>query len=201
MPRLYTPVSPRGCTQSVASHDNRCQKPPESNYAHTWTCTLLPRRHERGRKPVRTQTPRAPEAITFERDYRGTIDQARYVRTDLAKVAADCPVADDMVLLASELATNAILHSKSGHPDRTFSVRVTLYPGDYAWVEVIDQGGTWAADEFDDEHGRGLAIVAGIAGDGNWGIDGDAACRAAWFRLNWHPNAEDRDLSTAGDGN
>ena len=150
---------------------------------------------------MRTQTPRAPEAITFERDYRGTIDQARYVRTDLAKVAADCPVADDMVLLASELATNAILHSQSGHPDRTFTVRVTLYPGDYAWVEVIDQGGTWAADEFDDEHGRGLAIVAGIAGDGNWGIDGDAACRAAWFRLNWHPNAEDRDPSTAGDGN
>ena len=69
---------------------------------------------------MRTQAPRAPEAITFERDYRGTIDQARYVRTDLAKVAADCPVADDMVLLASELATNAILHSKSGHPDRTF---------------------------------------------------------------------------------
>jgi hypothetical protein len=55
---------------------------------------------------VRTQTPRAPEAITFERDYRGTIDQARYVRADLAKVAADCPVADDLVLLASELATN-----------------------------------------------------------------------------------------------
>jgi len=150
---------------------------------------------------VRTQTPRAPEAITLERDYRGTIDQARRVRADLAKMAADCPVADDLVLLASELATNAILHSKSGHPDRTFTVRVTLYPGDYAWVEVIDQGGTWAADEFDDEHGRGLAIVAAIAGDGNWGIDGDAACRAAWFRLNWHPNAEDPDPSTAGDGN
>jgi hypothetical protein len=150
---------------------------------------------------VRTQTPRAPEAITFERDYRGTIDQAWYVRTDLAKVAADCPVADDLVLLASELATNAILHSKSGHPERTFTVRVTLYPGDYAWVEVIDQGGAWAADEFDDEHGRGLAIVAGIAGAGNWGIDGDVACRVAWFRLNWHPIAEDRDPSTAGDGN
>jgi hypothetical protein len=149
---------------------------------------------------VRIQTPRAPEAITFEGDYRGTIDQARHVRTDLAKVAADCPVGDDLVLLASELATNAILHSKSGHPDRTFTMRVALYPGDYAWVEVIDQGGTWAADEFDDEHGRGLAIVAAIAGDGNWGIDGDAACRAAWFRLNWYPNAEGPDPSTAGDG-
>jgi anti-sigma regulatory factor (Ser/Thr protein kinase) len=140
---------------------------------------------------VRTQPPRAPEAITFERDYRGTSDQAQHVRADLVRVAADCPVSDDLVLLASELATNAILHSRSGHPDRTFTMRVTLYPGDHAWVEVIDQGGTWTADEFDDEHGRGLAIVAAVAGDGNWGIAGDAACRAAWFRLNWHPNAKE----------
>jgi anti-sigma regulatory factor (Ser/Thr protein kinase) len=144
------------------------------------------RRHERGRKPVRTETPSAPEAITFKRDYRGTIDQARHVRADLAKVAADCPVLDDLVLLTSELATNAILHSQSGHPDRTFTVLVTLYPGDYAWVEVIDRGGRWMPDEADDEHGRGLAIVAAVAGDRNWGIDrGGGANRAAWFRLNW----------------
>ncbi len=144
---------------------------------------------------MRAQTPRAPEAIIFERDYRGTIDQAQHVRADLAKVAADCPVSDDLVLLASELSTNAILHSRSGHPDRTFTVHVTLYPGDYAWVEVIDQGGTWTADEFDDEHGRGLTIVAALAGDGNWRIDGDAASRAAWFRLNWHLHAEERGSS------
>ncbi len=97
-------------------------------------------------------------------------------------------------MLASELATNAILHSRSGHPDRTFTVRAMLYPGDHAWVEVIDQGGKWTADEIDDGHGRGLAIVAAVAGDGNWGFDGDAASRTAWFRLNWHPNAEGPDL-------
>ena len=91
---------------------------------------------------MRTQPPRAPEAITFERDYPGTADQAQHVRADLAKVAASCPVADDLVLLASELATNAILHSRSGHPARTFAVRATLYPGDYAWVEVTDRGGS-----------------------------------------------------------
>jgi hypothetical protein len=75
-------------------------------------------------------------------------------------------------------------------------VQVTLYPGDYAWVEVTDQGGRWTADEVDDEHGRGLAIVAAVAGDGNWGIDGGAANRAAWFRLNWHQDLEERDLRT-----
>jgi hypothetical protein len=140
---------------------------------------------------VRAQSPRAPEAIIFERDYRGTIDQAQHVRADLAKVAAGCPISDDLVLLASELSTNAILHSRSGHPDRTFTVRVTLYPGDYAWGEVVDQGGTWTADLVDDEHGRGLAIVAAVAGDGNWGFDGSDASRAAWFRLEWHQDPDE----------
>jgi hypothetical protein len=27
--------------------------------------------------------------------------------------------------------------------------------------------------------------VAAVAGDGNWGIDGDEAARVAWFRLDW----------------
>jgi anti-sigma regulatory factor (Ser/Thr protein kinase) len=90
-----------------------------------------------------------------------------------------------LVLLASELVTNAILHSRSGHPERFFTIRAVLYPGEYAWVEVIDEGGAWGDDQHDDEHGRGLTIVSAIAGESNWGIDGDAACRVAWFRLSW----------------
>jgi serine/threonine-protein kinase RsbW len=130
-------------------------------------------------------TAAARQLITFERAYRGTADQPRQVRTDLTRIAREYPVRDELVLLASELATNAILHSKSGHPARTFTVRMALYLGDYAWVEVIDQGGAWAADVHDDEHGRGLALVAAIAGDANWGIDGDSRSRIAWFRLDW----------------
>jgi serine/threonine-protein kinase RsbW len=136
---------------------------------------------------VRTQAPKASEAVTFESDYPGTADQAKRVRADLARVADDCPVLDELVLLASELATNAILHSRSGHPAGTFTVRATLHRDYYAWVEVTDHGGTWTADRADDEQGRGLAIVAAVAGAGNWGIDGDTWSRVAWFRLNWHP--------------
>ena len=58
-------------------------------------------------------------------------------------------------------------------------------PGDCAWVEIIDQGGPWTAYEHGDDRPHGLDIVARLAGDGNWGIDGDDACRVAWFRLNW----------------
>ena len=134
---------------------------------------------------MQTETTNPPEAITFERDYPGRISEPQHVRADLAKIAVECPAVDDVILLASELATNAVLHSRSGHPGREFTVRATLYPGDYAWVEIIDQGGAWTAVKLDNDHGRGLAIVSAVAGDGNWGIDGDAACRVAWFRLDW----------------
>jgi anti-sigma regulatory factor (Ser/Thr protein kinase) len=134
---------------------------------------------------MRTETTKAAAAITLNRDYPGTIDQAHHVRADLSRVAAGCPAADDLVLLASELVANAILHSKSGCPGHTFTIRAVLYPDHYAWVEIVDQGGEWGQADLGDESGRGLAIVAAIAGDGNWGIDGDSATRVAWFRLDW----------------
>lgn len=128
---------------------------------------------------------RAPEAVTFKRAYPGAADQVRLVRADLTEIAGQYLISDDLVILASELAANAILHSRSGRPGGTFTVEVTLYPGEYAWVEVTDQGGAWSAKVDDDEHGRGLALVAGIAGNGNWGVEGTEFSRIAWFRLDW----------------
>jgi hypothetical protein len=52
-------------------------------------------------------------------------------------------------------------------------------------VEIADQGGAWTPDKHGEEHGRGLAVVAAVAGDGNWGIDGGDHSRVAWFRLDW----------------
>ena len=138
------------------------------------------------------------QATLFERPYPGTAFSVRRVRADLVPLVDGCPFADDVVLLASELATNAILHSRSGHPDRTFTVRMTLYPGDYAWVEVVDQGGAWSEDVYDDEHGRGLGIVSAVAGDGNWGIDGDERCRTVWFRLDWPGDSASTDRRQPG---
>jgi two-component sensor histidine kinase len=129
---------------------------------------------------------KAPEAVTLESSYPGRADQARYVRADLAAISTGFPAAENLVLLTSELVANAVLHSRSGHPGGLFTVRVVFYLGDYAWVEVADQGGTWTKGKHDEEHGRGLAIVAAVSGDGNWGIDGDEASRVAWFRLGWY---------------
>ena len=134
----------------------------------------------------------------FQRVYYGAASEVRRVRADLAVVAAGCPIADELVLLASELATNAIMHTKSGGPDATFTLRAEVHYGDYVRVEVEDQGGGWlchdgAADDADpDEHGRGLAIVEAIAGDENWGIRTGAAPESCvvWVRLAWR-EAED----------
>lgn len=131
------------------------------------------------------ETPRAAGAITFERGYPGTASQASMVRADLAAIAGGCPAAEDVILLASELVANAIRHSRSGQPGGTFTVRASIRPGVCARVEVVDQGGLWTEQEPDDERGRGLAIVAAIAGEGNWGIEHAPACRVVWFRLAW----------------
>jgi serine/threonine-protein kinase RsbW len=108
------------------------------------------------------------------------------VRADLAQVAEDSPVFDNLVLLASELCTNALTHSRSGLPGETFTVRAELRPGRYAWLEVEDQGGEWVSRESD-EHRRGLAILACLTGAGNWGVEsGDApGARVVWARLDW----------------
>lgn len=89
------------------------------------------------------------------------------------------PAADDALLALSELATNAVIHSKSGNLGGTFRVRASISEA-MIRIEVSDDGGAWqwARQDGDDASGRGLAIVGAIAHD--WGITGDTAGRTAW---------------------
>jgi len=57
-------------------------------------------------------------------------------------VLAGCPAADDVILCASELATNSVLHSCSGLPGGTFTLRVTISQG-FVRINVEDDGGPW----------------------------------------------------------
>jgi serine/threonine-protein kinase RsbW len=136
---------------------------------------------------MRAETTKPPGGTTFERSYPGTREQVREVRADLAAVVKDCPFADDFVLLASELSANAVVHSRSGQPGGAFTVRAEIRPGHYAWLEVEDQGGPWIEGESGEERGRGLALVACLAGKDNWVIqDGSApGTRVVWARLDW----------------
>jgi anti-sigma regulatory factor (Ser/Thr protein kinase) len=84
--------------------------------------------------------PRAP-ALATSITYPGTTEHIRTVRADLRAVLHECPMADDVILCASELAANAATHSRSRLPGGTFTVRAKISPGDYAWIEVEDDGG------------------------------------------------------------
>ena len=130
--------------------------------------------------------PRASEALalrTIEVTYPGAAQYVSAVRADLRLLLRDCPLADEVILCASELAANAALHSSSRKPGGTFTVRAEISPGHYACVEVEDNGGPWTPKITDSTGHHGWDIVRAVASD--WGIDEDCATRTTWARFDW----------------
>lgn len=115
--------------------------------------------------------------------YPGIPERVRQVRADVGRLLGECPVAGDVVLCASELAANAVLHSDSRRPGGTFTVRVESRPGAHVRVEVEDGGGPWTALAPDPASGRGLDIVRALAA--GWGVTTSPAGRTVWARFNW----------------
>ncbi len=92
--------------------------------------------------------------------------------------------ADDVVLVTSELVSNAVLHSATRRPGGKFTVRAEVRPRRYVRVEVEDEGDPWIRDGKDDERMHGLGIVSSVARA--WGRDGSpAAGWIVWARLDW----------------
>lgn len=121
-------------------------------------------------------------APAWQKTYPGLPAQARIVRADLRPLLAGCPAADDVLLLTSELAANAIAHSHSGRPGGIFTVRLTHQPGSGVQAEVADQGSTWPGDLpicAQPPHGlyllQALSTACGTRRDGHSHI--------VWFRL------------------
>jgi len=107
--------------------------------------------------------------------------QVGLARAALAGWLGGCPQADEAILVASEFATNSVLHSAS-RDGGAFTLRAEVRQ-DHLRIEVEDAGGPWRGGPPDDDRPHGLDVVAAIAGPGNWGISGDAGGRAAWARL------------------
>jgi anti-sigma regulatory factor (Ser/Thr protein kinase) len=115
--------------------------------------------------------------------FPGDAGQVRAARRFLAAVLDGCPAAADALLCLSELATNAVLHSYSSHPGGRFTVRATRRAGSVR-VEVADGGGPWGHErDGDGQSGRGLLIVAELAG--RWGREDGAGRRTMWFEMDW----------------
>jgi serine/threonine-protein kinase RsbW len=103
------------------------------------------------------------------------------MRRWLASLLPDGPARDDVLSIATELASNAVLHSRSGRPGGQFTVRADIGCG--VRVEVCDEGGPWASDDHrGEEHGRGLLIVSQLAKE--WGCEGDSETGwRVWFTV------------------
>ena len=124
-------------------------------------------------------------AAAWTRSHTGTYPaepgQVRVARAALAAWLGGCPLADEVILVASEFATNSVLHSDSGQGG-AFTLRADVRQG-HVRIEVEDAGGPWRGGVRDDGRPHGFDVVAAIAGAGNWGIDGDAGGRIAWAWL------------------
>lgn len=116
----------------------------------------------------------------------GHRDQIRAARIFVHEILGNTPVADDAVLICSELTTNAVLHSQSGQPGGRFVLTIEVWNGDHAWIGVHDQGGHWMHGQSG-PGGRGLGIVGQLAT--HWDVRGDNTGRSIYARLDW-PDSE-----------
>lgn len=124
----------------------------------------------------------AATATAYTGTFHGTADQVRPVRREIAGHLGDCPVTDDVVLVASELATNAILHSRSR--GQAFTIRVELHRH-HVRVECHDSGGPWRSRQQNDRP-HGLHIVEALTGPDSWGAETTGAgTRIVWAQLTW----------------
>jgi anti-sigma regulatory factor (Ser/Thr protein kinase) len=119
------------------------------------------------------------------RVFLGARHEVRNVRAFVREAVEGYPVADDVVLLASEVAANAVVHTASGDGG-TFTV-VVRRGGQAVRVEIHDGGSRASpvacAAEAHASSGRGLALVESLAG--RWGYLGDRDGRVVWFEVDW----------------
>jgi anti-sigma regulatory factor (Ser/Thr protein kinase) len=122
-----------------------------------------------------------PAAATrFTATYPGRPDQVRHARRAVARYLAGCPAAADAVLIVSELASNAVVHSASR--GEFFTVRAELH-ADYVWVEAEDLGASWHCRQPDGRP-HGLDVVEALTGPDGWGTETTTdGARVVWARL------------------
>jgi len=129
----------------------------------------------------------------WEQTFPGTADQIGRVRAALRPLLRDCPIADDIILLLSELCANAVAHSASGKPGGKFTVRLQHFRGEYVRGEVEDEGSHWDGNLWDSARDASglflvvkLASACGVAHGAEWN-------RVVWFRSEY-PAADRRAM-------
>jgi serine/threonine-protein kinase RsbW len=133
--------------------------------------------------------PVRPQAVMAADWFPGTAAAVGQARRFIAGVLGeDCPGLADVLVMVSEIATNAVRHTASGVPGGCFDLTVSV-AGDTIRVTVTDRGsasvprmrGSTAADPGELEGGRGLSLVNALAD--RWGFTGDRQGRVVWFEI------------------
>jgi anti-sigma regulatory factor (Ser/Thr protein kinase) len=141
-------------------------------------------RHD-GTSPVELAAPAMPE-VRWRQVYGGEEAQIPELRRWIATLLPECAAREDVVMVAVELATNAVRHTASGRGG-WFAVEVAWHRSGVL-VLVGDQGAPSGPRLVDDpdplsESGRGLHVVNGLSA--RTGVVGDRRGRLVWADVPW----------------
>jgi serine/threonine-protein kinase RsbW len=133
----------------------------------------------------------APPLRRWSRVFPADVWQVRRARHWIQELFPPCDPLDALLEIVSELATNALRHTRSGLPGGWFGLDV-LWSPDVVRVVVSDQGSAKtpaviasAAEDAYLEGGRGLWLVQSLSLA--WGTGGDARARWVWADVEWLP--------------
>ena len=149
----------------------------------TWTRTPAQpdSRPHQPEDPAR-DLPGTATAPGYTGTFGGRAEEAAHVRREIAAYLEASPAADDLILIASELAANATLHTRSR--GASFHVRCQL-SARAARIEVEDMGGPWRPRHQGDRP-HGLDIVQALTGPDEWGTQATSTGgRIVWAELSW----------------
>jgi hypothetical protein len=123
-------------------------------------------------------------ALRWRHVFDGDDTQVREVRRWLSELLPDCDSRGDIMLVATELCTNAIVHTASGQGG-VFAVEIAWQDATVR-VTVADTGAPSGPHLIQDplaDHGRGLAIVESLCQ--RTGVCGDRRGRLVWGDVYW----------------
>jgi serine/threonine-protein kinase RsbW len=133
---------------------------------------------------VAAPQPWSGPAASWRRTFPGEPEQLGELRRWIASLLPPLSSRDDVALVADELASNAIGHTRSGQGGQ-FTVEITRH-GSLLRVTVTDDGapgGPRLTDDPQSEHGRGLVVVNALAV--RVGVNGDHQGRRVWADVGW----------------
>lgn len=111
----------------------------------------------------------------------GSVRSARrFVLARCRQLVLDSRIVEDVVLLTSEVVTNAIIHGRS-----EVRLRVLAAPGRLR-IEVADENSRHPqlpGEDADALDGRGVRILDALAA--RWGVRDERYGKTVWFELRW----------------